>query len=74
MFAEFSYAINYMIKQLLNFRKFPKENFLFISGGYRELYTVELWLLPHRVALKPIPTLTKMKYRKGTASDFCTEI
>ncbi len=74
MFAQSAYATDYMRKQMLYFRRYPKENFLFISGGYRELYTVELWLVPHGTMLKPTPTLTKMKYQKGKASGFCTDI
>jgi hypothetical protein len=66
--------IECMMKHLLGWRNMPKEKLLFISGGYRELYTVELWLVPNGITLKPSPTLTEMKYRKGKPVDICSEI
>jgi hypothetical protein len=48
------------------FRKFPPEKYLFITGGFRENYTVEFWIVPKGVKPPtPSPTLDEIKYRKG---------
>lgn len=71
VFAQSTYDIGFMIKHLLELREQPKENFLFISGGYRELYTVELWLVPQGATLRPTPTLRHMRYRNAKLSNIC---
>lgn len=74
IFGQSTHDIRFMIEHLLGLRQYPKENFLFISGGYRELYTVELWLVPQGAILKPTPTLTNMRYRKAKLSHVCEGI
>ena len=74
VFAQSAINTQLMMRHLLGFRNLPKESFLFISGGYRELYTVELWLVPDGTILKPMPNLTKMNYRKGKPIDICEGI
>ena len=54
------------MQDILVFFKFPMENFLFIDGGFRENFEVELWVVPNDAKMpKPTPTLETMKYRKG---------
>jgi hypothetical protein len=61
------------IKRRLSLRKIPLENFVFVSGGFREIFTVEIWIVPKTAqSPKPSPTLKKMKYRKGTPKGFCS--
>lgn len=48
------------------------ERFVFISAGFREDFTVEIWLVPDGAKQpEPTPTLSKMRYRKGKPSGFC---
>lgn len=58
-----------LTQQMLNhfkYRNFPSDRYLFISGGYRENYTVELWVVPTGAEPpKPTPTANEIKYRKG---------
>ncbi len=60
------------IKSRLIWRKVPIKNYVFVNGGFRENFTVELWLAPNGAeSPKPTPTLEKMKYRKGKPTGFC---
>lgn len=60
------------MKKLLSVRKVPIENFVLVSGGFRENFTVEFWLVPAGAKQpEPTPTLTKMRYRKGKPYGFC---
>ena len=71
-FGESSLRTQIMQNHLLNFRNLPKEKFLFISGGFRESHTVELWIVPTGAnPPKPTPTLENIKYRKGKPEDIC---
>ena len=61
---------NYRTQVFLNHFKFRNssspDSYLFVSGGYRENHTVEMWIVPNgTIPPKPTPTLDKMKYRKG---------
>jgi hypothetical protein len=48
------------------FRKFDPNRYLFIDGGYRENFTVQLWIVPNGATPPPAkPTQGRMKYRKG---------
>ncbi len=71
-FGESALRVHFMQNYLINFRGFPKEKVLFISGGFREEHTVELWVVPNGAnPPKSSPTLENMKYRKGKPSRFC---
>lgn len=60
------------IKTRIKFYNFEENRIVFIDGGFREKFTVELWLVPNGVTPpKPTPTLKKMKYRKGKAEPSC---
>jgi hypothetical protein len=60
---------------MINFRRFPKEKVLFISGGFRENHTVELWVVPNGAnPPKATPTLESMKYRKGKPVNMCESL
>ena len=61
------------IKKLLKQHKYFDDRFLFVEAGFREEYSVEIWLVPDGAnPPEPSPTLKKMKYRKGKARGFCT--
>ena len=50
----------------LVFRGFDSRRITFISGGFREKYEVELWLVPPHGRFPTVkPTLESMKFRKG---------
>jgi len=71
-FGESTVRTRIMQNYLINFRRFPKEKVLFLSGGFRENHTVELWIVPNGAnSPKPTPTLEKIKYRKGKPEDIC---
>lgn len=58
---------NNLIKQyLVESRGISADKLLFISGGFRENYTLEFWIVPAGAKM-PAPTLTldKTTYRKG---------
>jgi len=62
------------IKKYLAIKKFPAARFSFVKAGFHENALVEIWFVPAGAAPpKAAPTLTKMKYRKGKATGFCTE-
>lgn len=61
------------MKKYLSNRKVPIERFSFVKAGFREEAAVEIWLVPLGAPPpKAAPTLTKMKYRKGKPTWFCT--
>ena len=71
-FGEANVRGQIMRRHLINFRNLSKEKFLFVSGGFREHHTVELWVVPNGAnSPKPTPTLENMKYRKGEPIDIC---
>lgn len=60
------------MKKYLQMRRIAAERFVFIKGGFRENFTVEIWLVPDAVMPpEPNPTLTKVKYHKGKPVGFC---
>lgn len=62
------------MEQRLRLNKAPLQNYIFVNGGFREEFGVEIWLVPPGAALpKPTPTLKKMKYRKGKPKGFCLD-
>ncbi len=71
-FGESTTQSNLMLMHLFRFRGFSRDKFLVISGGFRESYEVELWLVP-KGALPPkiSPTLEKMNYQNGTVQHVC---
>jgi len=60
------------MKKYLSVRGYGSRNFVFVRAGFREDFTVEIWLVPDG-ADKPVPrpTFTKIRYRKGKPSGFC---
>jgi hypothetical protein len=74
-FGESVVRTQIMQNHLLNFRNLPREKILFVSGGFRENHTVELWVVPNGAnPPKPTPTLENMKYRKGNPVNVCESI
>lgn len=62
------------MKKRLTYRKSPLENYVFVNGGFRKDFGVEIWLIPNGVEPpKPTLTLEKMKYRRGKPSGFCLD-
>jgi hypothetical protein len=62
------------MKKWLSRQKAPPENFIFVNGGFRDYFGVEIWLVPPGGDLpEPTPTLKKIKYRKGKPTGFCLE-
>lgn len=52
--------------------KISLDNFVFVKGGFRENFMVEIWSVPNGAKPpKSTPTLKKMKYGKGKAKGFC---
>jgi hypothetical protein len=71
-FGESSLRIHLMQNYMINFRRFPKEKVLFVSGGFRENHAVELWVVPNGAnPPKPTPTLENIQYRKGKPKNIC---
>ena len=61
----------------LFFRRFPSERIVFVEAGFREKYSIQLWVVPNGAdAPKPLPTLKKLKQRKKKPSrfGFCGEM
>ncbi len=62
------------MQKRLKLNKVPIQNYIFVNGGFREQFGVEIWLVPSGAGLpKPTPTLEKMKYRKGKPKGFCLD-
>lgn len=60
------------VKSHMKFRMISDEKIVFIEGGFRNDFTAEFWLVPNGATLpKASPTLEKIKYRKGKATDIC---
>ncbi len=56
----------------MKFRSIDDGKIVFIKGGFRDNFAVEFWIVPVEAASpKASPTLEKMKYRKGKATDIC---
>ncbi len=59
-------------RYLTKWRKFSKERFELVNGGFDSEYRVEVWLVPSvATPPKPTPTLKKkdIKFRKGKAQE-----
>lgn len=62
------------LQNYVNFRNFPKDKIRFVSGGYRERFAIDLWLVPFSSPVpQPTPTSDRMKYRKGKFTEFYCE-
>ena len=62
------------LQNYVNFRNFPKDKIRFISGGYRERFAIDLWIVPVGSPVpEPTPTSDRMKYRKGKFTEFYCE-
>ena len=75
VFGEATLLTQQMLKHF-KYRNVSPDSYLFISGGYRENYTVELLVVPTG-AKPPKPTLTadEIKYRKGKLMEIiCGEV
>lgn len=60
------------IKNHTRFRSIASEKIVFVNGGLRNNFTVEFWLVPNDAAPpQATPTLKRIKYRKGRATDIC---
>ena len=60
------------VENHFNFRSFPTKEFVWINGGYREDWTIELWIIPKNAKLPEAdPTIKKekIKFRSGKAKD-----
>ena len=65
--------IDSMKEYIKKWKKRPVENYVFVNGGFREEFQVEIWLVPPGAEPPtPTPTLQKMEYRKGGPRGFCT--
>ena len=59
-------------KNQMKFRVIDDGKIIFIKGGFRDNFAVEFWIVPTEATPpKASPTLEKMKYRKGKATDIC---
>ena len=60
------------VKNDMKFRVIDNKKIIFINGGFRNDFTVEFWIVPiGATPPKASPTLEKIKYRKGKATDIC---
>lgn len=60
------------VKDHMKFRTVSDEKIMFIEGGFRNDFTAEFWIVPNKATPpKTTPTLEKIKYRKGKATDIC---
>ncbi len=73
VFGEATLLTQQILKHF-KYRNVSPDRYLFISGGYRENYTVELWVVP--TGAKPpksTPTANEIKYRKGKLTGIVCE-
>jgi hypothetical protein len=64
--------IRSMKEYISKIRKYTVEQFKFVEAGFQEGFKIQVWLVPTgAIPPKPEPTLTRMKYRKGSPSGFC---
>ncbi|CAN5843927.1 hypothetical protein BH20ACI4_BH20ACI4_18670 [soil metagenome] len=65
VFGEATLLTQQMI-QHFKYRNFSPDRYLFINGGFRQNYEVELWIVP-KYSKPPTltPTVDEVKYRKG---------
>ncbi len=61
------------MKKYLALKRVEPSAFVFVKGGFREDFTVEIFLVSNgEPAPEANPTVSKMKYRKGKPTGFCT--
>ncbi|MEO8072280.1 MAG: hypothetical protein ABI686_03445 [Acidobacteriota bacterium] len=73
-FGESAFRTNLMMKYMFKVRKNSKQNFIFIDGGFRKNFSVELYISPNSAPPpKPSPTLENIKYRKGNPQFKCDD-
>ena len=59
------------LQNYTNFRNFPKDKIRFISGGARDTFGIDLWIVPIGSPLpNPTPSKEKVKYRNGKVTEF----
>ncbi|MDQ3635995.1 MAG: hypothetical protein M3405_16050 [Acidobacteriota bacterium] len=64
-FGETNYRTHQIMRHF-TLRAFPSNRILFINGGIKEIYQINLWIISKGATPpKPMPTLDKMAYRKG---------
>jgi len=71
--GEAAYRTN-IFRRHFAFRRFDPGRYLFIDGGYRENFSVELWIVP--IGVRPpatTPTLDEMKFRRGKPEQIVCE-
>ncbi|MCB1024121.1 MAG: hypothetical protein KDB79_07020, partial [Acidobacteria bacterium] len=62
---------NYLQKN----RGISKNDLMIVSGGFREKFSTELWIVPRGGKIpKATPTKDTMKYRRGDPTDICDGI
>lgn len=70
-FGEVQGRVRWLQNYVIGFRRFPKEKIRFISGGYREKFSIDTWIVPNGAAHpKPSRTVETMKFRKGEPTYF----
>lgn len=63
--------VRWLQHYVLGFRKFPRGKIRFVSGGYRENSSMDLWIVPRGAALpQPSKTVETIKFRKGKPTYF----
>lgn len=71
-FGESAFRTNLMMEYMFAIRKNSKQKFIFIDGGFRKNFSVELYILPNDAPPpRPSPTLEEIKYRKGNPHFEC---
>ena len=69
-FGEAQYRVGWL-RNYVNFRGFPKDRLIFVSGGNRVNFSVDLWLVPTGSAYpKPEPSSERIKFRRGKFTYF----
>lgn len=55
-----------VFRDYIKLRRYDPDRILFVNGGYRKEFGVEIWIVPKGADLpKPTPTLHNIEYRKG---------
>ncbi len=65
VFGEAAHRTN-IFRVHFGFRKFDPDRYLFIDGGFRDSYAVQMWIVPHGARPPSAkPTVELMTYKKG---------